>query len=203
MGATDIGFVLDSSESIGAVNFEKQRQFVEAFSLSFNVGSLTTNLGVITHTGSFGFVHFRFLDYHSLDEIRQALSRIPYTVGQSRLDLAMDLAINDLFTVSSGARWDIPKVLVILTDGVQGQVSKLRQATNKLRRAGVKVFVFGVGNVDSNQLRALVQSEKYMVTVNSFQDLLSRSHELALRTCGDDDVRGPFPPSPGTIVSDF
>lgn len=160
-------------------------------SSSFTVGALSTHVGVMAYS-SFAYVYVRFSDYYSISEIRRALSRISYNQGQSRLDMAMRLAINDLFTASGGARWGVPKVAVILTDGIQTDQSVLQEASKTLRRAGIKVLAIGIGgSIDPNKLRGLVESDNEMVIVSDFDSLLTRAHEIALRTCHD--VRGPFP----------
>lgn len=162
---------------------------------SFTIGPLATHVGVITYE-SFAYVNFLFDVHNSLDEIRKAVSQITYTGGLSRLNTAMDRAVNSLFTANGGARHGIPKVLVVLTDGVEDDVVQLKDYFDKLKGAGIKIILIGVGgNVDSNKLRNLVGSDNGLVQLPNFNDLLSRADEIALKSC--QGVRGSFPLSTG------
>lgn len=178
---------------MGPAGFNKQREFVASVSSSFSVGSPSTHVGIITY-GGFAMVRFRFNELKSMDEITRAVTTIPYTRGQSRIDDALKQATNDLYTVSGGARWGLPKIAIILSDGLQVRNPdvELRQASEALRRAGVKIIAVGIGNDrDSDNLRLLVNSNNHVVIVRDYDELLRRANEIALLTCNG--VRGSFP----------
>lgn len=157
------------------------------------MGPSSTHIGVITY-GGFAVVRLRFGEFNSRDQITRAVRTIPYTRGQSRIDDALKQATNDLYTVSGGARWEIPKIAIILSDGLQVRNPdvELRQGSEALRRAGVKIIAVGIGNDrDSDNLRLLVKSNNHVVIVSDYDELLRRASEIALLTCNG--VRGSFP----------
>jgi len=45
---TDIVFLIDSSGSVGSVNFQKQLNFVSRFAQSFDIGPRNVQIGVVT-----------------------------------------------------------------------------------------------------------------------------------------------------------
>ena len=147
-------------------------------------------------------VRLRFGELTSMDQIMRAASTIPYTRGQSRIEDALKQATDDLYTVSGGARWGLPKIAIILSDGLQVRNPdvQLRQASEALRRAGVKIIAVGIGNErDSDNLRLLVKSNNHVVIVRDYDELLRRAKEIALLTCNG--VRGSFPTyNPGNSI---
>lgn len=77
------------------------------------------------------------------------MNAIPLEGGRTRIDKALQLAKDKMFTSGNGARRGVKKMLILLTDGSQSQdrdakdPSKISEA---IRRTGVDVVVIGIGN---------------------------------------------------------
>ena len=177
----DIGFLVDSSQSIRN-DYDKEKLFVERIVSKFNISEAGTHAGVIVFSAKdFVNVAIKFNDHLSSTSFKKALDNLPYHGYTTRLDLALRLAHTDLFTLKSGARPNVRKVLFLITDGRQyPRVDK--RGTNldpaveaaPLHLDGVEIFAVGVGKkVHLAELEAITRSKDRVYTVNNFEELLS------------------------------
>ena len=180
--------MIDTSQSIGARNFQKEKYFVDAVASSIIADAQGSQVGLISCSDN-ATLHAKFGDSSSLDDLRQSIDSVPYTRGRTRIDKALQLAATDLFLAAAVARPDAPKVLLILTDGKQTQdpdALTLDVAVLPLRALGVRVFAVGIGPlVEVNELLRMVESRENLFIVRDFDDLLLRTREIAKKTCAE------------------
>ena len=85
------------------------------------------------------------------------------------------------------ARTNLPKVLIVLTDGKQSsdpRATPLDEAVLPLLQLGVKVLAVGVGNdISRDELKLIVERDQDIFTVDDFDDLLVKSHQIARTAC--------------------
>lgn len=77
--------------------------------------------------------------HHNYVQFSTAVRRIPYFRGGTRIDLALQLANNRVFTANRGVRSQVPKILILMTDGYQTKTRSsipLDQAVLPLRKKG-------------------------------------------------------------------
>ena len=112
----DLGFLIDASGSIGAVNFQKILQFVAKIVDAFDIQENGTHVGVIyystTASVQFDFNKFKN-DELNRENIVKEINKISVTEGQTRIDLALKLAKERLFSAQGGMRIDKPKVSTV------------------------------------------------------------------------------------------
>ena len=58
-------------------------------------------------------------DHMSTESFTDAVNKIPHMGYTTRIDLALKLAKAELFERANGGRDDVPKVLIVITDGSQ------------------------------------------------------------------------------------
>ena len=105
-----MAFLLDASASLRARNFNKQKLFVQRIvSEIFPVSPDGNRIGVIQYSTS-AKVEIHFDDYFVNKSLNNAIQNIPYLNGDSRIDLGLKLARDDLFKTSNGAREGVRKV---------------------------------------------------------------------------------------------
>ena len=121
----DIGVIIDRSGSIGAANFEKAKNFVVSLVHKLPISSHGTRLGIIPYN-SRAQVSVRFSDvqHQTPDAMARLIRGIPYTSGNTRTDVAIELANSQLFSSSGGDRTDKDNVLIVMTDGKTNHGSK-------------------------------------------------------------------------------
>ena len=109
----DLGFLIDASGSIGAENFDKIKDFVKRIVDAFDVGPEGTHVGAIWYSDkaevAFAFNNFTGPEVTKAN-IFKAVDTIQVTTGKTRIDQALRLAYNDLYSEKGGVRFDKPKV---------------------------------------------------------------------------------------------
>jgi collagen type VI alpha len=100
----DLGFILDSSGSVGQNNFERMKLFVKDLTDFYKLGSEETRVSVMTFSDS-ATIHIPFSRYFSdKNRFDTAVDRIQYISGGTATALALNMAYNDMFTSRYGAR---------------------------------------------------------------------------------------------------
>lgn len=88
----DVVFLLDSSASEGAVNFEHQLDFVKNFTDKFDIGPDAVQIGLATFsTKPHG--HFWLDTYQNKTDLINATGHVPYIPGSTYTDLGLKFAL--------------------------------------------------------------------------------------------------------------
>ncbi|XP_066936875.1 uncharacterized protein [Clytia hemisphaerica] len=182
----DLGFILDESGSISVSDFKKETDFVRQMTLPFNIGVKNTRVSLITYSSGVRF-HFKLRDYqgYNKDGLHQALNRLYRKGGGTNTMQALKDANSKMFTVESGARPDISKVLVVITDGrSNGGVSSVRKPADDLKKNHVNIFAVGAGNnVNSHELNAIASSSDHVMRISSINALQGILGKLQSAVC--------------------
>ena len=179
----DVVFIIDSSASIGRENYLKQKNFVKEVAKSFGLAPDQSQAAMVLYSSS-ASVQARFGQYATTEEFAKAVDALPYERGQTRIDRALDLAATDIFPE---ARAGVPKLALLITDGRQTSANDakgLREASEPLRKAGVRVLAVGIGSdVDRDELRLVTETDEDVVVTADFQDLMLKIGHLTSRAC--------------------
>ncbi|XP_061168894.1 collagen alpha-4(VI) chain-like [Saccostrea echinata] len=185
----DIVFLLDSSASEGRDNFNYQLQFLQNFTLKFDIGPDAVQIGLTTFsTKPHG--HFWLDMYHNKTDLVNAIDNVPYIPGSTYTDLGLKFALNESFSPKNGARDEsIPKILVVLTDGQSTDPMVTALMADRLHKHGIKVITIGIGqDVRSSELTVIATDKYHVFTATDFKSLASVQKDLQIeicRKCGD------------------
>lgn len=178
--------MIDSSSSIYILDFEKQIEFVQALVKTFNIGPDTI------HVAALKFGHevtkeFYFKDVENAHEASERIGKITHAAGQSTFThSALEAMRMDLFSPSNGARTNVPKVCVLLTDGQSTQATETLEQARLAKAAGITIVAVGIGSkVNDAELKAVVSSpasENYVHT-SSFDDLKEKLYLFGKQAC--------------------
>ena len=118
MKSLDVGLVIDGSTSVGSDNFKKSLEFLSDLVGHLSVSPQGTHVGAIAY-GSTATVKFNLAksEYHTLSKLQAAIKAFGLLGGETRTDVAMQLAASGIFSPAAGDRVDAGNVLVVLTDG--------------------------------------------------------------------------------------
>lgn len=118
MKSLDVGLVIVGSISVGMDNFRKSLEFLSDLVDHLSVSPQGTHVGAIVY-GSTATVKFNLAksEYHSLSKLQGAIKAFDFPGGETRTDVAMQLAANGIFSPAAGDRVDAGNVLIVLTDG--------------------------------------------------------------------------------------
>ena len=116
--ALDIGFVIDSSDSVTLDDYNLCLLFVADLAKYFKVSQKGTHFGAIVYSST-PQLQFSFADsnYYKTKRLEDTIKSFPYLAEGTRTDLALTLANMELFSEQGGDRPDKSDVLVVVTDG--------------------------------------------------------------------------------------
>lgn len=166
-------FVVDGSESIerqGEGNFQRSKDFIIEIVKSFNIGKYDTNVALVLYSSSAQVV-FDLKKYYKTEDIVNAIQRMSYPGGSTKTGKALEKVKKNVFKGLKGDRKYVPKVVIVLTDGMsQDDVS---DPAEDLRDDGATIISVGVGCCyDEDELKEMATDpdEKHVLEV-TFSDL--------------------------------
>ena len=66
--------------------------------------------------------------------------------GQTNTHKALEKALSDLFAPGNGVRENVPRICILLTDGVSTYHTATLAAAQALKDAGIKIITVGIGH---------------------------------------------------------
>ncbi|KAK7129319.1 hypothetical protein R3I94_017506 [Phoxinus phoxinus] len=148
----DVLFLLDSSGSVSSYEFSRMVDFLAELLLPFSLGADQVRVGLL-QVGTDPHLEFGFDAYSSQQGLQAALERTKQLKGDTNTVDALLVARDQVLKqgVPGGARPDLPRVLVWLTDGVDP--GEVREPMTRLREEGVAVLVVSTGHGNYQVLR--------------------------------------------------
>lgn len=151
----DVLFLLDSSGSVSSYEHSRLLSFLSDLLLPFSLGEDQVRVGLL-QVGTKPRVEFDFGTHYSQNSLQGALRNIRPLRGDTNTVEALRIATEKVLRPGTpgGARPELPRVLVWLTDGVKpGEVTRPLAA---LREEGVAVLVVSTGHGNFQVLREVV-----------------------------------------------
>ena len=152
----------------------------------FNISPGGSRAAVVVYSSS-ASTDIKFTDYTSPRAFAIAVQRLRHQRGFTRIDLALQRAYNDLFGRRGTARFLVPKIAFVLTDGEQTPHSSampLDRAAGLLKAVGVRLIAIGVGkNVNEEELKMIASSDKDVIITDNFDTLLAQVQPLIRTSC--------------------
>ncbi|XP_067258708.1 collagen alpha-1(XIV) chain isoform X2 [Chanodichthys erythropterus] len=159
----DIVILVDGSWSIGRINFRLVRMFLENLVNAFDVGIDKTRIGLAQYSGD-PRIEWHLNGFSTKDAVIDAVKNLPYKGGNTLTGLALTYILENSFKPESGARADVPKIGILITDG-KSQDDVIPPAQT-LRSSGVELFAIGVKNADENELKAIASEPEHTHVYN-------------------------------------
>lgn len=143
----DIVFLLDGSGSVYASDFTKMKTFVTNLVSSF-VGR-GTQFAIVQFSSDVK-VHYYFDTFNTNGNWRAQINGISQKNGGTRTAGAINHVVQHVFLSARGARSDVKKVLIVITDGLSQDNYYLKDAANLAESNNIVRFAIGVGGAFSN-----------------------------------------------------
>lgn len=182
----DVAFLVDSSGSISFRNFRKVKNFVVELASKFDISPGGSRAAVVVYSTR-ATTRIRFTDHSTYGSFANAVQRLRHERGYTRIDLALQKALFDVFSSRGKPRFLVPKIAFVLTDGEQTRAPKqipLDEVSDLLKKRGVRIISIGIGKrVNKNQLTVIASSEKDVVIADSFDGLVSEVEPLFQSAC--------------------
>ncbi|KAJ8302978.1 hypothetical protein KUTeg_019374 [Tegillarca granosa] len=91
---------------------------------------------------------------------------------------------NQMFSLNSGARSNVPRIAIVVTDGRSSNPTATAMAADKARQANIALMAVGVGNgVDINELNSIADHNTQTFTVTDFDQLQSLTASIIQKAC--------------------
>ena len=178
-----MAFIVDTSGSVGRRNFPNEIYFVNGVAKNLGLAPGQSQAAIVVYSTS-ASVEARFGQYATTEEFDKALYWLPWYGGKTRIDRALDVAATEVFPES---RKDVLKTALLITEGTHTKddnAKDLREASEPLRKAGVRVLVVGVGSrVDKDELRLVTETDDDVMLASDFDDLLRKVDDVTRKVC--------------------
>ncbi|CAG2236186.1 COL6A [Mytilus edulis] len=166
-------------------DFGKLKSFMKKVISNFEIGTDKIQIGLVTFSNS-SKTEFPLKAYSSSDELDKAIDGVHYTQGLTFTHLALEEVLKHGFTAQAGARDDVPRIVVIVTDGWSRDPTNTLINAQKAKDAGIIMFSIGVGNyLDEDELKAMSSDpvEIHSFMVEDYSALESIQNSVASKVC--------------------
>uniref|UniRef100_A0A3Q1FWL3 Collagen alpha-1(XII) chain n=1 Tax=Acanthochromis polyacanthus TaxID=80966 RepID=A0A3Q1FWL3_9TELE len=178
----DVVLLVDGSYSIGLSNFAKVRAFLEVLVNTFDIGPNKVQISLVQYSRD-PHTEFYLNTHHDLNAVVKAVRTFPYRGGSTNTGRAMKYVRERIFQASKGARANVPRVTILITDGKSSDA--FREPATQLRNSDVEIFAVGVKDAVRSELEAIANtpSETHVYTVEDFDAFQRISKELTQSIC--------------------
>lgn len=94
---------MDASGSLYYDNYAKEKEFINQVIDKQTIGRTQTRISVMTYSKN-AKVHVKFDQLFDKQSLKKAIEDIPYEALNTRIDRALALAKNEVFSEANGAR---------------------------------------------------------------------------------------------------
>jgi collagen type VI alpha len=180
----DIYFLNDASRSIHPNGWAKSLNFVANIANRFEFGFD----GVQCAFGVFSTDFDHALDLDQATDKEEFVEKVLSTRQLKQLThtyTALNFIdkLGYLLSEEHGARPDVPKFLILTTDGQSQNQSKTIAAAENLRNQGVTIFAVGVGGISMEELIGISGDESNVFSVKNFGQLNGTSDQISQKVC--------------------
>ncbi|XP_067654977.1 uncharacterized protein [Haliotis asinina] len=174
----EIVAVVDGSDSISTIDFQTLKQTLLSMVDQLNINDNNQRFGVVLYSTNISAVI-------NLSGDRVYLRRQISQLGHPRdgTNTADGISAMNVM-LQQYARPGVPKVAVVITDGMSKNPGATAQAARVSKLLGVNMFAVGVGlSTDIMELQSIASGSDHVLTVAQFQQLDGLMRQLFKRVC--------------------
>ena len=132
----DVVFMLDSSSSVGTLNFEKTENFIKNFVSKLNVGKDGVHVGLEQYSIK-PLSEFPLRMYNNRYDVMRAIHGMQLQGGGTNTGDAIQFAKTTMFSPQVGARSNVSRIAIMITDGGNTEVSASVNQANLARQSQI------------------------------------------------------------------
>lgn len=181
----DVVFMVDSSTSVGSENFQKTQNALKNIITNMDIGHNKVQVGVMQYS-SYPMMGFPLKLYGNRGDVLHAVENLHMTSGGTNTADAIKFTTDEMFSATSGARSNVPRIAILLTNGGTVDSQAAINAANVARQAGIGINVVAVGNsVNQQEIQAIANQPagSHVVTVNNFDQLEQQATNILNQAC--------------------
>lgn len=186
----DVVFLLDSSGSVGHVDFRRVKQFAANMVSELSIGRDHTRVGLATYSSRSRHGFF-MSEYYDVFDLQNAIAGISYEYGNTNTAAGLRLVREHYFNNGHGDRMDIQNFLIVITDGVSNVLPDQTLVEAELmKRQGVHIYAIGIGQFDAFEINAIASdpSSENAFVLKDYSLLKDISSSIVKATCRDPTV---------------
>uniref|UniRef100_A0A8C4YRR8 VWFA domain-containing protein n=1 Tax=Gopherus evgoodei TaxID=1825980 RepID=A0A8C4YRR8_9SAUR len=186
----DIYFLIDGSESIHPVDFQKMKDFMQLIVNRSDIGSDKVQIGLLQFSSE-PQEEFQLNQYGSKADLRKAISGIRPIKSGTMTGKALTFA-SSYFDEPKGGRSRVKQYLIVITDGEAQDI--VREPAETIREKGITIYAIGVLHANNSQLVEIAGSQDRVFFEDNFDSLTFLEKEILFEICNLEDF--PHFPSP-------
>lgn len=182
--AIDVGFMLDSSSSIGKNTFQEEIIFFKNLAERIGVGSSKSRIAAMTF-GRDRKLNIKLNDYSDIKSFNEALDGISTMGDKAKLDEALYFAQQKLFSLINGGRAGVSKFLIITLNGSSindDSAQSVARIANALQSEEIKIFFVAISNLSNKTKKAFIVHDKLRLFVaKNMDEFRNRDYILPIK----------------------
>ena len=203
----DIGFLIDGSASIvrgtgvltsSGQDFEYRWNLIQDFILvlakTIGISESGTRMAVVVFSYDVK-LEIKFSDNRNYDSFEKAVLAINHPASATNTLMGFEVALNEMFNVSTGMRADeIPKNLIYLTDGQCGDrdgnldcsKDKFKEYGNRFRERKIRKIGIGIGGSINDEAESEIISfvgKQNFIKKDNFYTIMTENFRTNLSIC--------------------
>ncbi|KAK2151819.1 hypothetical protein NP493_2565g00008 [Ridgeia piscesae] len=188
----DVVFVLDSSGSIGFLNWSVSTQFVIDVMKGLKISSEGTHVSVVIYSTEVETC-FGLDTYHSVDDIEPIVFNLEYMAGVTNTADGIMVMHQILKDQGRGSNIATP-IGVVITDGVSNvDESRTILEAKAARDDGIQMFAIAIGQgINMDEVKGIANNEDYVFHAADYGQVQDMTDEIASKICskGNTEVCG-------------
>ena len=185
--ALDIVIIMDSSGSIGAIDYQKGLNFIKSIVQDLTIGENDTRVGLINYSFNASIITNLTTEYNKT-RLLQIVAGMKYEAGNTNTQDALRLANDVILQENNGMRppeKGIAKVVIVLTDGGSNVNAQLTiPNANKIKQRGFSVVSVGIGNgIVQAELEGMASNPDDVYNVDNYDKVFEIVEGLLKTAC--------------------
>jgi len=148
---------MDMSGSMSSANWETEKKFIKKIVKAIGI-SPTGGQAAVTLFSTKANLGIKFSDHKDFNSFQTALDGLRQAGGVTRMDIGLEVALDQMFTAPNGMRPTSAKSVVLITDGSNTVPLDSPSWRNKFRARNITLIVIGAGKVNKAELEKLVDN---------------------------------------------
>ncbi|EMP24982.1 Collagen alpha-6(VI) chain [Chelonia mydas] len=179
----DIILLVDSSESIHPVDFQKLKDFIQLIVNRSDIGADKVQIGLLQFSSE-PQEEFQFNSYGSKTDLRRAILGIRQIKSRMMTGKALTFA-SSYFDEPKGGRPRVKQYLIVITDGEAQDI--VREPAETIRDKGITIYAIGVLQANNSQLVEIAGSQDKVFFEDNFDSLTFLEKEILFEICNPED----------------
>ncbi|XP_062395792.1 collagen alpha-6(VI) chain-like [Sardina pilchardus] len=180
----DFFFLIDHSSSIPYDDFGRMKKFILEFIEMFPIGPKQVRVGLAKFSTSPN-LEFNLGDYKDKKSLEKAVDAVKQTGGDTYTGAALNFMSPYLEEALKARGDEVPKYLIVITDGESHDNDVVKKAAERLRQRGITIFAIGVKDANNDELLDICGDPKRRFLVNNFDALKPLKDDIVTNICSE------------------